>query len=129
MTIPQALLERLIGLLERAETHLPPTIPAPDWDQAIAYRWRHREQGGWLQTVRHPHAIDLDDLQGIDGQRHSLETNTRQFIAGLPANNALLWGSRGTGKSSLIKALLQRYAADGLRLIEGSHLQTLLPLS
>jgi predicted AAA+ superfamily ATPase len=118
MTIPQALLERLIGLLERAETRLPPAIPAPDWDQAIAYRWRHRKQGGWLQTVRHPHAIDLDDLQGIAGQRHSLETNTRQFIAGLPANNALLWGSRGTGKSSLIKALLQRYAADGLRLIE-----------
>jgi predicted AAA+ superfamily ATPase len=118
MTMPQALLERLIDLLERAETRLPPAIPAPDWDHAVAYRWRHREYGGWLQSVRHPHAIDLDNLLGIASQRRTLETNTRQFIAGLPANNALLWGSRGTGKSSLIKALLHRYSADGLRIIE-----------
>jgi len=118
MNIPEPLLERLLNLIERAENHLPAPIPAPDWQQAIAFRWRHRDSGGWLQSVAHPHGIDPDDLQGIDQQRRTLETNTRQFLAGLPANNALLWGSRGTGKSSLIKALLHRYHGDGLRLIE-----------
>lgn len=118
MNIPDPLLERLVTLLEQAEKRLPPLPPQPDWQHAIAFRWRHAASGGWLQAVPHPHHITPNDLQGIDKQRHTLETNTRQFLAGLPANNALLWGSRGTGKSSLIKALLQRYSSEGLRLIE-----------
>jgi uncharacterized protein len=85
-----------------------------DW-KAIAYRWR---QPGVLQPVEHPQALRLDDLLGIDRQKAELERNTRQFVQGLPANNALLWGSRGTGKSSLVKALLLAYAGRGLRLIE-----------
>ncbi|MGH8455290.1 MAG: DUF815 domain-containing protein, partial [Nevskiales bacterium] len=74
--------------------------------KAIAYRWRRPVSGqtGQLQAVTHPHRIPLDDLLGIDTQKAELDRNTRQFVKGLPANNALLWGSRGTGKSSLIKA-------------------------
>jgi predicted AAA+ superfamily ATPase len=88
--------------------------------KAIAYRWRRPVSGraGHLQPVTHPHRIQLDDLLGIDTQKADLDRNTRQFVKGLPANNALLWGSRGTGKSSLIKALLNEYAGQGLRLIE-----------
>ena len=116
--------ERLEGLIERAEGLLQqlmqqfPPMPAPtDWS-ALAYHWRRHPNGGTLQAIPHPHALCLDDLQGIDRQKNLLAQNTRQFIRGLPANNALLWGSRGTGKSSLIKALLNAYAGDGLRLIE-----------
>ena len=118
MNIPEPLLNRLVELLERAEKRLPPLPPEPDWQNAIAFRWRRTQSGGWLQSISHPHRIHPDDLCSIDKQRQALATNTRQFLAGLPANNALLWGSRGTGKSSLIKALLQQYHADGLRLIE-----------
>lgn len=128
MSIPPALLERLVRLLEQAEQRLPPAILEPDWQQATAFRWRQGQPGypgGRLQAVLHPHAIDLDDLCGIDAQRELLETNTRQFIDGHPANNALLWGSRGTGKSSLIKALLHRYSNAGLRLIEVEKQQLL----
>ncbi len=84
----------------------------------IAYRWRRGSGAGRLQPVTHPHRIRLEDLLGIDTQKAELDRNTRQFVRGLPANNALLWGSRGTGKSSLIKALLTEYAGQGLRLIE-----------
>ena len=118
MNIPDDVLQRLIGLIERAENRLPAPIPEPDWDRSIAFRWRRQQHRGCLQSVAHPHQIDLNDLQGIERQRDTLETNTRQFVAGLPANNALLWGSCGTGKSSLIKALLHRYHDQGLRLIE-----------
>lgn len=94
------------------------TTPEPDWAHHTAFRWRHDNGQDQLETVVHPHMIRLHDLQGIDAQKQTLDRNTRQFIAGLPANNALLWGSRGTGKSSLIKALLNAYAEQGLRLIE-----------
>lgn len=88
--------------------------------KTIAYRWRRSVPGkpGRMQPITHPHRIQLDDLLGIDRQKAELDRNTRQFVRGLPANNALLWGSRGTGKSSLIKALLNEYADQGLRLIE-----------
>ncbi len=88
--------------------------------KTIAYRWRRSTPGkpGRMQPIAHPHRIRLDDLLGIDRQKAELDRNTRQFVRGLPANNALLWGSRGTGKSSLIKALLNEYADLGLRLIE-----------
>jgi len=112
-----ALLARLEGILERVENVLPPAPPLPDWT-ATAFRWRKRAGRGFLQAVRHPHAIRLDDLVAIDAQKTAIDTNTRQFVAGLPANNVLLTGSRGTGKSSLVKAMLAKYAGKGLRLIE-----------
>src|SRR5689334_7074189 len=89
----------------------------------IAYRWRRpdKTRAGRLQAVSHPHGIRLESLLWIDRQKAELDRNTRQFVAGLPANNALLWGSRGTGKSSLIKALLNEYAHKGLRLIEAER--------
>jgi predicted AAA+ superfamily ATPase len=108
-------------LLERLEQLLPPAPPPTDWSASIALRWR-RTAGlharGWLQPVRHVHRMRLSDLQGIDGQIAKVEQNTRQFIEGRPANNVLLTGARGTGKSSIVKGLLNKYHKQGLRLIE-----------
>ena len=109
----EAFFERAERLLERVEALLPQPAAAPDWS-AAAFRWRR----GRLDPVRHPHRIRLDDLQCVDEQKRRLEQNTRQFVAGRTANNVLLTGARGTGKSSLIKAVLHRFAARGLRLIE-----------
>jgi predicted AAA+ superfamily ATPase len=114
-------LKRAEAVLARVEAVLPPAPPAPDWSAATAFRWRKRKglaEGGWLQPVRHPAAIALDDLQHVGNQKAQIEQNTRQFMQGKPANNVLLTGARGTGKSSLIKACLNQFAADGLRLIE-----------
>ena len=108
------LVDRLETLVDRVENLLPSAANEPDWS-AIAYRWR---KTGPLQAVRHPHLFQLDDLLNIEQQKLRLLRNTRQFIEGLPANNALLWGSRGTGKSSLVKAMLTTFSERGLRLIE-----------
>lgn len=110
-------LTRVERLLGRVEELLAPESTPADWN-ARAWRWRRARFGGRLQPVLHPHRIRLDELHNIDEQKRELDRNTRQFIAGLPANNALLWGSRGTGKSSLIKALLTEHGDAGLRLIE-----------
>lgn len=121
MADPQlhALLQRLDALVDRVETLLPGPAPEPAWDASIAFQWRRQANGaGYLQAIAHPHGIRLSDLQGIDSQKRTLARNTRQFVAGRPANSALLWGARGTGKSSLIKALLNEYADEGLRLVE-----------
>lgn len=111
-------LNRLESLLDRIERLLPAEAAEPDWETAIAFRWRARAGSGSLQAIAHPHNLHLAQLRNIDRQKALLEANTRQFVHGYPANNALLWGSRGTGKSSLIKALLTDYADQGLRLIE-----------
>ncbi|HET9339494.1 MAG TPA: ATP-binding protein [Casimicrobiaceae bacterium] len=113
-----ALVERAEGVLARVEALLPPPAPDPDWRAVHAARWRKRGGRGFLQAVAHPHAVALDALVAIDAQKETVERNTRQFVAGLPANNVLLTGSRGTGKSSLVKAMLAKYAPRGLRLIE-----------
>jgi uncharacterized protein len=110
------LIARAEALLERAAALLPPR-PECDWD-APALRWQVAPGGGGLAALRRVSAPTLDDLLGIEPQKAALIRNTRQFLAGLPANHALLWGSRGTGKSSLVKALVPAYAAQGLRLIE-----------
>ena len=106
--------------MTRIEQALPPEPPpAAPTGAAVAWRWRRAgRQGGGFEAVAEPAAVDLDDLGGIDDQKTALERNTRQFLHGLPCNNALLWGARGTGKSSLVKALLRRHADAGLRLIE-----------
>ena len=114
----QKILKRVEQVLERFEATLPQKVLAPDWKSSIAFRWRKRGNSGFLQPVVHPHKIGLADLQGIDGQIDLVEQNTRQFIEGLTANNVLLTGARGTGKSSLVKAVLNKFSARGLRLIE-----------
>jgi uncharacterized protein len=106
------------GLLARLERLLPHDTPATDWDASIAFRWRKKNGRAIIDPVRHVHRIGLKDLQGIDPQKELVETNTRQFVEGYPANNVLLTGARGTGKSSLIKALLNKYAPRKLRLVE-----------
>ena len=118
--IPQlaSFLARAEKLLERLEPLLPPASPTPDWHAAKAFRWRKSHGSGYLQAVPKPPAIRLKDLRDIDEQKSRIDANTRQFVAGQPANNVLLTGARGSGKSSLIKALLNEYGNRGLRLIE-----------
>ncbi len=87
-----------------------------DWSQVPAAIWRRYRQG--LRPVTQPDPVKWEDLQGIDAQKERLAHNTERFLRGLPANHALLWGARGTGKSSLVKALLNRYRDQGLRVIE-----------
>ena len=115
---PERLIARAEAVLERFEASFSPTPPPPDWSAAIAFRWRKNSGRGWLQAVRHPHPIRLADLNNIDDQKARITANTRQFVAGKSANNVLLTGSRGSGKSSLVKAVLNEFAGQGLRLIE-----------
>ena len=113
--------KELEKILERLDSLLPPPAPKTDWKSSIAYRWRSSGRTGspgWLQPVRHVHRIRLSDLRGIGPQIERVEQNTRQFLDGKPANNVLLTGARGTGKSSIVKALLNKYSKQGLRLIE-----------
>ena len=119
------LLRRTDGLLARLEGLLPPPAADPDWSASIAFRYRKRAPGvfgagarGMLEPVRHVAPIALDNLKEVDAQKERLRVNTAQFVAGRSANNVLLTGARGTGKSSLIKACLHEFAQQGLRLIE-----------
>jgi len=115
----ERLMARVESLMARIESVLPQPLQAPDWSASVAYRYRKRGSGhGSLEPVRHLGAMQLADLKEIDGQKEKIQRNTEQFVAGRPANNVLLTGARGTGKSSLIKACLNEYSARGLRLIE-----------
>jgi predicted AAA+ superfamily ATPase len=115
-------LEKLIKrgevLLERVEALLPPASRPVDWQASIAFRWRKSPRGGYIQPVANVHRIRLSDLHGVDNQKALIELNTRQFVEGRTANNALMTGARGTGKSSLVKAVLNKFHRQGLRVIE-----------
>ena len=113
------LIERAEQLMARIESILPQPLAQPDWTASIAFRYRKRSSGhGVIEPVRHVGAMALDQLKEIEPQKEKIQRNTEQFVRGLPANNVLLTGARGTGKSSLIRACLHTYAAQGLRLIE-----------
>jgi uncharacterized protein len=114
----EQMLQRAERLMARLEAVLPQPLSAPDWGASVAYRYRKRGGHGVLEPVRHVATIALADLQEIDDQKEKIQRNTEHFVQGLPANNVLLTGARGTGKSSLIKACLNAYAGQGLRLIE-----------
>ena len=115
----ERLIDRAEQLIARIESALPQPLTAPDWTASTAYRYRKRASGhGRLEPVRHIGHMALSDLKEIDDQKEKIQRNTEQFVSGKPANNVLLTGSRGTGKSSLIKACLNEYATRGLRLIE-----------
>ena len=114
----ESLLLRAESLLARLEAVLPHAATAPDWNASVALRYRRRGNAGVLEPVRHVSTIRLADLKEIEPQKQRLVRNTEQFVAGHGANNVLLTGARGTGKSSLIKACLNEFAPRGLRLIE-----------
>jgi len=125
-------LERLLGHLE---AFFPKPLTQEDWRTAKAFKWQHRQSilgsVGFLKPIKHLSAISFDDLQGIERQKESIMNNTGHFVAGKPANNVLLTGARGTGKSSLIKACLNHFEKDGLRLVEvdKEHLSDLQDLT
>jgi hypothetical protein len=120
-TALESLLARAESVLARLEAVLPQAAAAPDWDASVAWRYRRRAglgRAGVLEPVRHVATITLGDLKEVEPQKQRLVRNTAQFVAGHGANNVLLTGARGTGKSSLIKACLNEFAPQGLRLIE-----------
>jgi hypothetical protein len=118
MNLKPELVAQLERVLASVEQLLPPAATPVDWARIWAANWRRHSFAGYLEAVPQIEQTRLDDLVGIERQRLVVENNTRQFLAGYPANNVLLWGSRGTGKSSLVKAMLGAYAGRGLRLIE-----------
>jgi len=109
------LLEKIERLVDRMA---PDAAVTPDFERYLAFRWERAGEGGRLVPVAHPHLFDLNELVGIDDIRDEVVRNTTQFLAGLPANNVLLWGERGCGKSSLVKGLLKPFAGQGLRIVE-----------
>ena len=114
-----AFLSRAEEFMARVEASLPHPLAQPDWNASIAFRYRRGAAGqGTLEPVRHVGTMSLADLKEIDVQKEKIQRNTAQFVQGLPANNVLLTGARGTGKSSLIRGCLHAYASQGLRLIE-----------
>jgi uncharacterized protein len=118
MNPPNEFIARLDALVTRLEALLPEPAQPLDWNSSQAFRWRKDRHRGALVAVAHTATVRLADLLCIDRQKAQITRNTRQFLQGLPVNHVLLWGPRGTGKSSLIKALLNEYASVGLRLVE-----------
>jgi uncharacterized protein len=114
----QELRDQLKRVLTSVEMLLPRPLPAIDWSVCNAANWRRHSFSGCLEPVHEIECLQMEDLLGIDKQKGVVEENTRQFLSGLPANNVLLWGTRGTGKSSLVRAILNRYAPQGLRVIQ-----------
>ncbi len=110
-----AQLERVLGSVEML---LPKAVAPIDWERCAAANWRRHSFSGYLEPVRVTDTTRLSELLGVDEQKEIMVSNTRQFLAGLPANNALLWGSRGSGKSSIVKALLNEFSPQGLRFIQ-----------
>ncbi len=113
----QPLFQRAEDLIARLEVFIPSAPSEPDWS-AIAWRWQHNKGHGYLEVIPHPHLIQLEDLHNIDQQKTEVVRNTAQFVQGYTANNVLLTGARGTGKSSIVKALLSQFSQEGLRVIE-----------
>lgn len=113
----ESLINRAESLLERLSTYLPATQQEVDWN-GLAWRWHVMNGRGYLQAVPHPHQIKLEAVCNVDAQKAEVVRNTAQFVSGFPANNVLLTGARGTGKSTLVKALLSEFAKDGLRIVE-----------
>jgi predicted AAA+ superfamily ATPase len=109
---------RLERVLSSVEMLLPKAVSPIDWEHCPAANWRRHSFSGYLEPVRVTDTTTLNELLGVEEQKETMVNNTRQFIAGLPANNALLWGSRGSGKSSLVKALLNEFAPQGLRFVQ-----------
>lgn len=118
MNLKPEVVARLERVLSSVEQLLPKAVPAVDWSTCHAANWRRHSFSGFLEPVKVTDTTTLDELLGVEEQKGIMISNTRQFLAGLPANNALLWGSRGTGKSSLVKALLNEFAPKGLRVIQ-----------
>ena len=118
MSAVESLIARAEALLARLESVLPHPATAPDWSASVAFRYRRRGGAAVLEPVRHVARITLAELREVDAQKERLVRNTARFVAGQGANNVLLTGARGTGKSSLIKACLNEFAGSGLRLIE-----------
>ncbi|MGW8312821.1 MAG: ATP-binding protein [Desulfuromonadales bacterium] len=118
MNLKPEIVEQLERVLSSVEQLLPKAMEPIDWSVTRAANWRRHSFAGYLEPIEHIEETRLDDLVGIDRQKQVLERNTLQFLRGFPANNVLLWGSRGTGKSSVVRAILNKYAGDGLRIIQ-----------
>lgn len=113
----EGLINRAEALLEKLGAYLPANEQAVNWS-SLAWRWQVRNGRGYLEAVPHPHQIKLESICNVDAQKSEVVRNTAQFVNGFPANNVLLTGARGTGKSTLVKALLSEFAKDGLRIVE-----------
>jgi uncharacterized protein len=118
MNLKPEIVAQIERVLSSVEMLLPRAIPPIDWSKSHAANWRRHSFSGYLEAVKVTDTTTLDELLGVDEQKNIMINNTRQFLAGLPANNALLWGSRGSGKSSLCKALLNEFGPQGLRFIQ-----------
>ncbi len=118
MEIKPELATQIERVLSSVEMLLPRATKPVDWLTCYAANWRRHSFSGYLEPVKVTDTTQLEELLGVDDQKNTMVNNTKQFLQGLPANNALLWGSRGTGKSSIVKALLNKYAEQGLRVIQ-----------
>lgn len=118
LTLLPKLAQKLDQLLDRIQPLLPPVITPVDWATVPAALWQKHQSRGYLEAVRSTPTGTLDDVLGVDRQKALVVKNTEQFVRGLPANNVLLTGSRGTGKSSMIQALLNEYRSERLRVIQ-----------
>ncbi|GAB7027624.1 ATP-binding protein [Geotalea toluenoxydans] len=118
MTLKPEVVAQLERVLSSVEMLLPKAIASIDWSTCYAANWRRHSFSGFLEPVTVTDTSTLEELLGVEKQKEILVSNTKQFLKGLPANNALLWGSRGTGKSSIVKALLNEFASEGLRIIQ-----------